>query len=390
MEQLATESKFSNPPVFGFWSVQEQIEFIKLLQENRAYKAIIILLDNLGKQHVKVCTTAAFAMALSPNYRDQALEILDRMDKDGIEPTSLTFIALLGSVDGPSATAKFMKRIETYKNVKLNAEVFNSAIYSCRRTPRGSEPDDHDWQAALNLLQQMRRKRIKPTIKTYHAVLQVLSRTGKVQIAMSLIQQLKNTKDLQADDQVWAAAISVCAQAADCKGAIHVVNEMQKAGCRPNLRHCSALLKAFAQTGQDQTALMTLEMMLGKDTRTNTEEFLFRLPPTSPDLVALNTVIAACSKGGNFDGAKSIFDRIKAGEFQDPLTQKVISPDRITHHSLLVACRNPETARDIVKEVKNETYFSREAEIETPSNSQLFSRCDSHDATVMARYLQRI
>lgn len=351
MDLLANEGKFSNPPIFAFWSVQEQITFIKLLKQYRAYKSISIFLDNLGKQNVKVCTTAIFSLALSPNCRDQAIDILDRMDEAGTEPTALTFIALLGSVDGPSATVEMMKRIESYKNVKVNVEVFNSAIYACCRTHLGSRPDDNDWKTALDLLQQMRRKRINPTTKTYHAILQVLSRTGKVKMAFSLLEQLNNTKNLQPDDRVWMAALRVCAQAGDCGAAIQVVNEMQEAGCRPNLRHCSALLKTFSQAGQDQLAYAALGMMLGEDIQTTSKTSAFSLPLTAPDLVALNTVIAACSKGGNFEGAKSIFERMKTGEFSDPISHQVISPDRITYHSILVGCRDSETATSIVKEV---------------------------------------
>jgi pentatricopeptide repeat protein len=286
------------------------------------------------------------------------------MDEHDIKPTSLTFIALLGSVDGPSATTKMMKRIETYDFVKLNAEVYNSAIYALRRTPQGlDKPDDNDWQVALNLFQQMRRKRIHPTIKTYRAVLQVLSRTGKVSIAMSLLQQLKNTPDLQADEQVWAAAINVCAQAGDFQNAIKFVTEMQESGCRPNLRHCSGLLKALALSGQDQMALAALEMMLGNESSIEVHDGLgtFRLPPVAPDLIALNTVIAACSKTGNSGGAKSILDRLKAGEFRDPCSLEAISPDRITYHSVLAACRNPDAARDIVKEVSSKVNVSYDA-----------------------------
>jgi pentatricopeptide repeat protein len=361
MQHLATNGKFSDPPIFGTWGIQDQIEFIKLLQDKGAYKAIMLFLDNSGRQHVKVCTTAVFAMTLSPNDRSKAIDILNKMDQQGVEPTSLTFIALLGSVDGPAATFQMIKRIETYTKVKWNAEIFNSAIYACRRSPRGSGPNDKDWQAALNLFQQMRRKHINPTIKTYHAVLQVLSRTGKVQMAKSILQQLKNTPNLKADDRVWAAAINVCAQAGDYEGAIEFMNEMQEDGCRPNLLHCSALLKAFAQTGQDQMALMALTMMLGEDGSTDTSigaEPGFRLPPTTPDVVALNTVLTVCSKAGNFEGAMLILKRIKAGDFRDPKSQEVISPDRITYHSLLVACRDPKAAKDIVKEVRKDKCMS--------------------------------
>jgi pentatricopeptide repeat protein len=127
---------------------------------------------------------------------------------------------------------------------------------------------------------------------------------------------------------------------------------MQAAGYAPTLRHCSALLKAFARAGRDDLALATLQMMLGDRDFGELEKLNFSLPCTSPDLIALNTVIKSCAKGNNLDGVMSIFERMQAGEFQDPESSLVISPDQITFHSMLQACRDPKTARDIVKEVR--------------------------------------
>jgi pentatricopeptide repeat protein len=337
---------------FSDWTFADQIAFVKLLQGRRAFKAILYFLDSLSYPNVKVCTTAMFSMALSSNHRHEALGILDLMDRLGVSPTSLTFIALLGSIDGPSAASWMMARFERYKGVKMTAEVYNSAIYACRRVAVGSRPDDNDWQVALRLLQQMRSKRIQPTTKTFHAMLQVLSRTGKVSMAMALLQQMQNTPHLKPDDFVWAAAINVCAQAADYRGAIKVINDMQTAGFRPNLRHCSALIKAFVKSGQDDLALLALEMMVGSSD-TEDPSNPFRLPIAAPDIIALNTVVAACAKSHNYEAAMSIYERMKAGEFQDPINNKVIAPDIITHHSMLIACSNPEDARQIVKEVRH-------------------------------------
>ena len=82
----------------------------------------------------------------------------------------------------------------------------------------------------------------------------------------------------------------------------------------------------------------------------------FHLPQIPPDLIALNTVIAACAKAKNYEAAKSIYDRMKSGEFRDPHNNnnhhKLIFPDLITHHHLLVSCHNPTDAVQIVKEVR--------------------------------------
>jgi len=340
---------------FRQWNIRSQIDLVKALQEKKAYDCIMMLLrqGRLGRPHVKVFTTAMFAMALSSSHRHVSIPILDLMDEQGVLPTSLTFVALLGSIDGPMATTQVVKRIEGYRNVQLSAEVFNSAIYACRRQATEAlceESPLSDWQAALNLLQIMRRKFILPTVKTYHAILQVLSRTGQVQMAKSIMQQLQSSSGLAPDDRVWAAAINVCAEAADYHGAIHFINEMKAAGHAPNLIHCTALLKALAAVGQSDIALQTLAMMTGQDADAlNT--LGFTLPPTSPDLVALNIVISACARAGDIEAALSILEKMKAGDFVDPVTGGLISLDRISYHNILSSCNEPKSAMLIVKEV---------------------------------------
>jgi pentatricopeptide repeat protein len=355
MEKLAVASKTTSLSSFETWSVRHQIDFIRLLQSRGAYASIMIFVKHFSFD-VYVYTTAISAMALSQQHRKKALVLLDEMDKRKILPTAYTFTALICSVDGPDDTRNIMKKLNTYQKVRLTVEIYDSAIHACRRTPKGALPSNKDWQTALNLFQQMRRNRITPTTKTYVALLQVLARTGQVKMAVTLLEEIQNTPGLHADDRVWGAAMNVCAQAGDYQEAIRLIMEMQQLDCRPNTRHCSSLLKAFARAGQDKLALRALDMMLAPPGSSNLPfdggGQLFTLPPTPPDLVALNTVLAACSKVGNFNDTMALFKRIKAGEFREDNTGQPISLDQISFHSVLSSCRSPKIARELVKEVR--------------------------------------
>ena len=357
MQKLSSDTLTKNESSpFQSWSMKDQNELIRLLKERGAYQAIVTFMEYLGEQNVYLYTTSIFALALSPSHRKEAVSILDFMDSRRIQPTSLTFVALIGSVDGPTATVEMMKRIDKYKKVKLNSEVFHSAIYACCRIPAGATSPERDWQTAISFFQQMRRKRIAPTTKTYAALMQVLSRTGQIKITLSLLRELQATPALRADDRVWGAAINVCAQVGDYQEAITLINEMNGLGYRTNLRHCSTFLKALAKSGQAKLALQALDMMLGQsDTSLSSdkeERPKFYLPPTPPDLVAVNTVMAACSKAGNVNATKVLFERLKAGDFRDAATDKPISPDGISYHAVLSSCKSPELARELVKEVR--------------------------------------
>lgn len=362
IQKLASDTLTKNQPSpFQSWSMKDQNELIRLLKGRGAYQAIVTFMEHLGEQNVYLYTTSIFALALSPSHRKEAVSILDLMDSRRIQPTSLTFVALIGSVDGPAATVEMMKRIDKYKKVKLNSEVYHSAIYACCRIPAGATSPERDWQTAITFFQQMRRKRIAPTTKTYAALMHVLSRTGQIKITLSLLRELQATPGLRADDRVWGAAINVCAQAGDYQEAIVLINEMNGSGYRANLRHCSTFLKALAKAGKETLALQALEMMLGQSDAAissgEEEQLGFYLPPTPPDLVAVNTVMAACSKAGNFNATKVLFERLKAGDFRDAATFKAISPDGISYHTVLASCKSPELARELVKEVRTDIRF---------------------------------
>ena len=66
LREISEKSKVSNDLPFQTWNTRDQVEFVKILQERKAYGGIISFLY-LGKQNVKVFTTAAFAMSLSKN-----------------------------------------------------------------------------------------------------------------------------------------------------------------------------------------------------------------------------------------------------------------------------------------------------------------------------------
>lgn len=347
-----------NPDVFNQWRVKAQIDFIKLLQKKRAYDAAILFIRKTQQANVKVCTTAIFGFALSTSHRHLAMEVLEVMDEREVGPTSLTFIALLGSIDGPVVVSRLMKRIESYPSVKLTDEVFNSAIFACKRQSRFPTTDSSKnvvpWQTALNLFQMMRRRGISPTVKTYHALLQVLGGTGQVQMAKSLLQQLHSTSELVADDRVWAAAINICADVGDHDSALYFIKDMDTRGHKPNLLVCSILLKAFAVSAQDVLALQALGMMTGKKFRDESPSNYpqFYLPVVPPDQIALNTAISACAKAQNFASALDILRKMKDGEFIDSENKQELLPDLISYHNILKFCTDPDIAMNLVKEMR--------------------------------------
>jgi pentatricopeptide repeat domain-containing protein 1 len=349
------------------------------------------------KQHrlVKVYTTALFAISSSIDpHRDAtnnrfdakavALEILDQMKRNHVPATTLTYVAVFKNLRGrPSDIIPMMRFLENREahlprtdRIALDAEVYHAAIHACgtpthhsRRANSGflnnsSTNSNNNWQTSLTLMQHMQRKGIQPTSKTYLAVLDVLAQNqAKLPIIKSTINQWKGARvagrcDDTDEERIWATVLNACAMAGDVCQTLHFVEEMS-ATCKPNLRHCTAMLKSFAiseGSGRDCLAMTALDAMMGNETavlevQDLDKQYRILLPRTDLDLVALNTVLSIVARAGSFDDAQQLFHRIQVGEFVDE-SGHVLSPDRITYHNLLAGCRDPEIAKRIIKEMR--------------------------------------
>ncbi|KAG7362725.1 PPR: pentatricopeptide repeat domain containing protein [Nitzschia inconspicua] len=366
------------------WAVRDQIEFIKYLGTRRASQSILPFVDALASHGrcrslalVKMYTSALFAIShCTPPYEDAtdiAWGIMDRMIEKEIKPTSLTLVGLLRNIrGGPATVSDALQKVEAkFPSVAWDADVYHAAIHACRhrQLQKGgvdfdsidNYKNDKSWQMALHLMQNMQRKhRIQPTSSTYLAVLQVMADSGKIPMIRSVIRQWRNSKagadEHTSDDRIWATAMIACARIGDFRQATEFLQEMES----PNLRHCTSLLLAFANAGEDQLAVEALNLMIGSKEGSMQVPGCTKplsLPLIDPDLVALNTVISASAKGGNYSAARDLFDRIRNGQFpcpgqKDSMSTESLSPDRISYHNLLVSCCNPMDAKEIVKDMR--------------------------------------
>jgi len=342
--------------------------------------------NNYRINSVKVYTMVLFSLSSitdqSYDKKKLALQILEQMFRNQVKPTTLTYVAVFRNVQGNQKDVLQIVRLleegEQNDGPIWNAEIYHAAIYACRNAIRKKyidstftkkdaisiESTNEDWQTALILMQQMKLKGIQPTSKTYLAVLDVFASAqkqgkGKLTIIRSLIRQYDNSRQAgflngNDDDRIWAIALNQHAVVGDYPQTLQLLQDMTVT-CTPNLRHCTALFKAFAKApsgAQDNLAMIALDAMMGNKTAflqvpgTNKQSKLL-LPRTDLDLVALNTVLLVL----NFEDAQQLFDRIQKGELVDSMT-RIISPDRITYHNLLVGCDDPDTARRIVIQMR--------------------------------------
>ena len=343
---------------------------VRLLGARQAYDAMLKFVRHPSTHPTVFSYTAAIAslaQSTNPKYRSQSVSLLDEMDDLGIEPNTYTFTAVLLGVDGGKGAMKMMKRAQQYQSVDINCFLYNAAIHACSRSPghvtasadgaaTGVLANNDGWQTALSLFRQMKKEQIRPTEQTYASLLHACGKSGQVKLALSLLNEMKNNPSVaNPDAKVWGAVLQVLASAGDYKKAMKIMREMALTHeISPNILHCNALLASLSKARKDDIALDllgnmangTLPDFIVSNATVSTDSIII----ARPDLISVNTVLAACARKGNFADASRILDQMKRNEIHG--NDWPIRPDTITYNTLLSACRRSEDAERILDEMR--------------------------------------
>lgn len=343
-------------------SSRDVTNLVRLLGARQAYDAMLKFVRHPSTHPTVFSYTAAVAsLAQSTNrkYRSQSASLLDEMDGLGIQPNTYTFTAVLLGVDGGKGAMKMMKRARQYESVDINCFLYNAAIHACSRAgaATGTDVNNDGWQTALSLFRQMKKEQIRPTEQTYASLLHACGKSGQVKLALSLLNEMKNNPSVaNPDAKVWGAVLQVLASAGDYKKAMKIMREMVLSDeISPNVLHCNALLASLSKARKDDVALDLLDNMING----TLPEFIVNnvtmstdaITMARPDLVSVNTVLAACARKGNFAAASQILDQMKRNEIHG--SEWPIRPDTITYNTLLSACRRSEDAENILGEMRS-------------------------------------
>lgn len=349
-------------------SPRDESDLVRILGSRCAYDPMLFLLYNSPNGpnvHSYTSAIASLAHSSSPDYRKQALKVLDSMSNKGVVPNSFTFTAAFLAVDGAAQAIEMMKKIDilseeidSRNNNLHNVFTFNSAIHSCSR---GNSPNG--FKTARQFYESMNEKNIAPNEKTLtsllHCATKSISYTNKqiekqsiFHSAMSLLDDMRLHKNIVPSPKAWGAALSVCAAAGADEKAKEIFDTMGEVGCTKNIIHYNQYLSALAKAGKDDLVWRVFEGMQ-KDSN------------VLPEIVTLNTVLGAFARSGNYTQASRLLSRMKEGEFEFrearngreyvPLRghsiENKLFPDTISYNSVLSACSDSKEALCLVNEV---------------------------------------
>lgn len=400
-EILEALETLPNQACFQKWLLQEQastgrlrlasrqgIDLIRCLSHRHYLDTIVLLLvaekTAILQFSAPVVTTALIALGpASHKHRHTVLNLL--LDDHFMDepPNSKTLSAAFGALTSRDDVWKWKELLQAKYGTKIwTRPVYHAALQACGRSVtrpsnHGHPHDNHlnnTWQVALQLfweLKRDKRSQQQPNAQTYTILVKVLAQHKQVRVALSLLQDVlvpprsshtamaPKSTSLTNSPQLWGAALYACAQAGDYSQAMRLLQTMDSISqVQVNVQHVGALLAALAKSKQDDlawhilwngmVAQETVSLPCGPPLNNTT----LVLPPVAPDLVAVNTVLDACSKADNYGRAKELLERLRAGQIVNA-NGSPMKPDVISYNTVLSACKDSLEAKLIVQEMRD-------------------------------------
>lgn len=413
---FANESVFASPVLLEptlsdllSWTNRDEAAFVRALRERGAYKAAVdyVLGGSAIAHHPSVYLYTATLTTLAVwrqqrdfnndhrnHHREMCWTVLDEMDRHQIPPTPYTLTALFQAYcfspfDAVTLRRELVYRYPNNTHALWTEPVWEAAINACAAAAGGvattANPTDVNatWEAAEGLYRDLLDQLLLstktegdhissclgtasiksgkvPSARMLIAVFHVCAVTKNVDKAISFLDTLlsrdsygNSTRPFRMTPRLWAAVLKVCALAGDHEQARTILERMSTEGLCPNVRHCTAYLKAMVVDKKAQVAASFLEHMaeVGFGTRTNSDDTLLfpRIQVPSPDMIAVKTCLVGCASIGNFTLARRILTQVKNGFYGEKVQHEL---DEQCYNIALSACNDPESAKELVREMR--------------------------------------
>lgn len=185
-------------------------------------------------------------------------------------------------------------QIKQSELVQLNVFHYSTAITACSVAGQ--------LQPALDLLKEMKGRKIAPNVYTFTSLITACAKTGNVEQALQLFAEMRLV-NVPPNVKTITALITACARAGEWQRAIRILNSSARTmEIAPNVRTYTAAIEACRRAGACEPALELLKSM-------NNPLY------TVPNEVTYHTALGCCVKSQNVSAAQRIFARMVASGF---------------------------------------------------------------------------
>ena len=239
---------------------------------------------------------------------------------------------------------------EEKEDTIMTVHVYNVALACCSRDASGK-----GWQKALSLLRRMRRLGPEPDEVTYSHVLAACSAGGQTNVAFSLIDEIRGSRDIRSrrrssrhpspsdecgvgpSSGLYLPLLRVCANAGQHARVRSIIDMMEKDGLGITTGVMNSYLLSLAKNGLSGRASSVLDSIIPNERDSSSSSF-------SPDIISYNTVLMAHANDGDYDGARDLLDRMI-------LLDGDIKPD-VASYNTVISCADPRDALSLIQEMR--------------------------------------
>ncbi|CAI5497913.1 unnamed protein product [Closterium sp. Naga37s-1] len=210
---------------------------------------------------------------------DRAQELFEEMPEHGVEWNVYSFTALINAYGRNGMYERSLDLLARMKRegVAANSITYNTVLHACAK---GAIP----WDGLVDIFAKMRQEGVQPDIVTFNTLLAACNarslveqsamvfrsmvasqvppnalsyaslvdthrRGGQLGGVRRLFQEMSEEEGVVADVSAYNMLIDAYAWGGEYQAAQEVFNEMQQAGCIPNVATYTALLKALGSNG---------------------------------------------------------------------------------------------------------------------------------------------
>ena len=244
----------------------------------------------------------------------RAQEIFDWLRKlDSNHPlsalcTTMTFTTMISQCGAQHALRRAMELMAEMKQRKIqcNVHTYSALMNVCIKAG--------ELDLALEVYNEMLNEGCTPNLVTYNTLIDVYGKTGQWEEAIGVLDAVEK-KGLEPEARTYNTAIIACNQSSRAQEALQIYERMLKANARPTATTYTALISAYGKAGQLDQALQIFESM----ERHNCEK----------NVITYSSLISACEKAGQWQLALKLFNDMHKDGCQ---------PNVVTYNSLIAAC----------------------------------------------------
>lgn len=182
---------------------------------------------------------------------DEALDLFDRMQRDGLRPDKYTYTSLIQAC--PHDTQELLYDMRE-RGIQADVVTYNTIIQSlCRK---------RQWTQATRLVTEMESRGVAPDARTYGLLMNGMLKADKASACVALFESACAspwTVPLTENVHLYTTAITAVSVLGDHSRALDYVARMTSKGIKPNIKTLTAVMGACLASKQPELAAQVFE-----------------------------------------------------------------------------------------------------------------------------------